>query len=369
MPVRRDPRTGRWYFRCTVRPPDGTKERLFGTPGVPGPYHDLAQSKIGALEAERRAISAALTGKPLAVAASATEEAPKTKTLNEHAETFMTHYRPEQKPSAKRDKQGSLNSLLPHFGDRTPEQLKQNDVDSFVAAELERGAARKSINNRLACLSTLLRYATGDRSKLRLHIGGMAAEIHAVDPAEVERLLATCEDDRLRAVVLLAAEAGLRVGEIRGLQWTDVRDGQITIRRALDKQTGEVITPKHDKARTVPMSPRVSDLLDAMPRRGLWVVSCDEGGAMGYWPLLEAVHALYHRAGVTRPSWPMHSLRHTFGTVMARRGTPLAVLQRLMGHADIQTTMRYVDVNEADKRDAIATVFGVAATWQQNEKP
>ena len=43
---------------------------------------------------------------------------------------------------------------------------------------------------------------------------------------------------------------------------------------------------------------------------------------------------------------------------------PLPVLQRLLGHADIETTMRYVDVNEADKRDAIASVFGVAATWQ-----
>jgi hypothetical protein len=42
---------------------------------------------------------------------------------------------------------------------------------------------------------------------------------------------------------------------------------------------------------------------------------------------------------------------------MARR-VPLGVLQKLMGHADVATTMRYVDVSEDDKRDAIATVFG-----------
>jgi hypothetical protein len=34
------------------------------------------------------------------------------------------------------------------------------------------------------------------------------------------------------------------------------------------------------------------------------------------------------------------------------------VLQKLMGHADVATTVRYVDVSEDDKRDAIATVFG-----------
>lgn len=42
---------------------------------------------------------------------------------------------------------------------------------------------------------------------------------------------------------------------------------------------------------------------------------------------------------------------------MARR-VPLGVLQRLMGHSEISTTMRYVDVSEDDKRGAIAAVFG-----------
>ena len=51
-----------------------------------------------------------------------------------------------------------------------------------------------------------------------------------------------------------------------------------------------------------------------------------------------------------RPPKALHCLRHTFGTVMARK-VPLPVLQKLMGHSDVQTTLRYVDVNEDDKRD------------------
>jgi integrase len=73
--------------------------------------------------------------------------------------------------------------------------------------------------------------------------------------------------------------------------------------------------------------------------------------------LLEAITALYVRAGVARPPMPLHCLRHTFGTVMARR-VLLGVLQRLMGHSEISTTMRYADVGEDDKREAIAAVFG-----------
>jgi len=45
-------------------------------------------------------------------------------------------------------------------------------------------------------------------------------------------------------------------------------------------------------------------------------------------------------------------------------------LRDLMGHADVQTTMRYVDVNEDDKREAIATVFGDrCAVAVQSQEP
>ncbi len=97
-------------------------------------------------------------------------------------------------------------------------------------------------------LSTLLKYSVGERSKLRFHVSGMMAEVHAVEPADIERLLTACNDDRHRAVILLAYEAGLRVGEIRGLQWTDERDGQLTIRRALDKQTARDPHPEARQA-------------------------------------------------------------------------------------------------------------------------
>ena len=50
---------------------------------------------------------------------------------------------------------------------------------------------------------------------------------------------------------------------------------------------------------------------------------------------------------------------------MAGQGVPLPVLQELMGHEDITTTRRYVTVNERQKRDAIAAVWGGGeAPWQ-----
>lgn len=369
MPVKRDMRTGRWFFRTVVHFADGTRERAFGTPGIPGPYHDLAQSKVGAQAAERRAISEALAGKPIApLPASAVEEP---KTIREHATTFLETYKPGQKPSEKREKRRVLDShLLPFFGDMTIENLKQTDVDTYAQRELARGMAVKTVNNQLAVLSTLIKYVSGVRSKLRFKLDGLTAEIHAVASADVERLLHpdAIEDARYRVVILLASEAGLRVGEIRGLQWTDLKDGQVTVRRALDKLTNESVPPKHNKTRTVPLSPRLTAALAEVPRHGLWVIAEKDGAFVTYDRMSEIVNEMYARAEVTRPRKPMHCLRHTFGTVMARK-VPLPVLRDLMGHASISTTMRYIDVGEDDKRNAIAAVFGssgVAATWQQN---
>ena len=77
---------------------------------------------------------------------------------------------------------------------------------------------------------------------------------------------------RYFAVILFAAEAGLRAGEIRGLQFSDVKAGQITVRRALDKLTNDAVAPKHNKARTIPLSPRLLKVLADLPRYGLWVI-------------------------------------------------------------------------------------------------
>jgi integrase len=146
--------------------------------------------------------------------------------------------------------------------------------------------------------------------------------------------------------VLLASEAGLRIGEIRGLQHTDVRDGQLTVRRAID-QHGNVTTPKHDKRRSVPLSPALAAALPMLPKRGLWVLAQDDGEPMNYERLLEGINALYELASVDVPvsesgvTMPWHSLRHTFGTECAARGVPVPVIKELMGHSSIATTMRY----------------------------
>ena len=48
----------------------------------------------------------------------------------------------------------------------------------------------------------------------------------------------------------------------------------------------------------------------------------------------------------------LHGLRHHFGSVHAANGTPMPVLQKLMRHSEIKTTMIYVEINQNELEEA-----------------
>lgn len=56
MGVRRERTTGKWYFRTVIYFADGTKERVYGTPGIPGPFQALQNTENDAHVAEKRCI-------------------------------------------------------------------------------------------------------------------------------------------------------------------------------------------------------------------------------------------------------------------------------------------------------------------------
>ncbi len=62
------------------------------------------------------------------------------------------------------------------------------------------------------------------------------------------------------------------------------------------------------------------------------------------------------RAGVTGPHHP-HRWRHSFATELLRGGTDLAVVQRLLGHVNLETTTRYLHLADEDLRAAIDQVY------------
>lgn len=113
---------------------------------------------------------------------------------------------------------------------------------------------------------------------------------------------------------------GARRNELAGVQWQDVdfQWGSLTIR---DKVDGE---------RTIPLTPYVASLLDALPRRNGWVFS-SPAAASGRLqePRIGHNKAL---AAAGLPALSLHGLRRSFGTLSEWCEVPTGVVAQVMGH-------------------------------------
>lgn len=338
MCVRRDPRTGGWFFRPTVKLPDGTTKRLFGTPGIPGMYQDLDATKLGAQEAEQRAIKLAL--------ANAGVLAPVKKEVPPFREWFKGRFWTEwvfarkNKPTEVRSKTIIFdNHLEAAFGDKRLDEIDVGAVARFRGNLIDKKLGEKRINNILLVLSKALRYALDCELITKVPKLGLfkveRPEIVAWDFEQYARLVAAAkaEGETWHVAVLLAGEAALRVGEVKELRWredVDMIAKTITVNRQVCNE--EATTPKGRTRRVVPMT---NVLYDALRR----METIREGRPAG--PLL--AHA---------PSFVRHARRPV-------RREPLR-LQTWLGHKRIDETMLYVHVAEAHRRDLPTHVLDAA---------
>jgi integrase len=174
-------------------------------------------------------------------------------------------------------------------------------------------------------------------------------------------------------VFLTAAFTGLRMGELLALHWRDVDFAGSTIRARASYAAGRLTTPKSGRVRAVPMAPDVAAAIAQLARRDGWIADDDlvfvgeEGGYLDGSALRRRYKAALLRAGL-RPL-RFHDLRHTFGTRMIAKAD-IRRVQEWMGHADIQTTTKYLHYapREEDAR-LVAEAFAVSAVDRQPVRP
>ncbi len=379
MSIRRDPRNGGWFFRATAKSADGKKVRIYGTPGVPGPYQDLPNTKIGAQAAEDRAKAHALTGTVPAGAAQPTASA------EEEVPTFDEWFNGRfwrEWVVGRKNKHTEVISkqtiyechLKDFFGPLRLDQIRTPTVASFRALLVEKGLSDKRINNILAVLSKPMKYAVDCEIIAKAPKIGLVKverpEIVAWDFAEYARILRAAreESDEWYAAVCLAGEAGLRSGEIKALRWredVDLIAGTITV----NQQTcyGVTTTPKGRTRRTIPMTKTLEAALRRLSvvREG-FVVRNFDGSAKTDGEATAAILRICRRAGLPVRRW--HTLRHTLGTHAALFGVNPWRLQGWMGHKRIDETMLYVHVAQNHRRDIPPAISDAAAGEQDPDQ-
>lgn len=227
------------------------------------------------------------------------------------------------------------------FYGRSPEQLGLEEVRKFLVhlvneAQVSYGALRGFVS--------ALRFLY----KVTLHKPWDVADIPY--PQREKRLpripsrddlvefLTTIPNIKHRAVLMTCYGAGLRVSEAVRLQVRDLDSRRMVIHVQLGKRR---------KDRVIPLAPALLVLLRAYYRAvrpGVWLFP----GRYGHHLSIRAVQSAFLRAQ-ERARLPqhltVHTLRHAFATHLLDAGADLRAIQRLLGHACIQSTAIYTHVS------------------------
>jgi integrase len=276
-----------------------------------------------------------------------------------------THLKNGLKPSTRAGYENRIDVLLaPRFGS-TP--LHDLDGNAVTKLDVELVADELAPSTR-AKIQTVL------RSVLRASVrAGMLKAMPALPAlpkvgrkvprpmrrADLEAILAAANNEG-RLAFALAAFAGLRASEVRGLRWSDVdlKVGTITVRRGVT--LGVEVTPKSHHQRVVPVGRRLRTALQAAaPKKASpWapVALTARGKPWGEFGLNQAFGRATERAKLE--GWSFHDLRHFFVTELFRNGASAVAIQQLAGHADLATTQRYADLDADDLRSAIDRIDG-----------
>ena len=241
------------------------------------------------------------------------------------------------------------------FGNLFLDQIRPERIEDYVAGRLA-DAKPSTVNKERAYLQAI--FGAAERwhhipdnpvskvSKLKVP----ERRFSVLTPEEVRQLMNE-STDWFRVFIGVALNTGMRREEMRQLKWSnvDLRKRQVTV--ALD---GDFIT-KTRRNRTIPMNSFLCDLLSKHPRHitNPYVFPSPNKEGMprdrdAFGPMLTQ---LLDDLGL--PHYRVHDLRHAFGTTLAVKGVDPRTIMELMGHTNIEMTMRYIHTSAARKVSAV----------------
>lgn len=185
-----------------------------------------------------------------------------------------------------------------------------------------------------------------------------------LNSAQLDAVISACENSRDKFLFSMLGYQGVRVGQALGLRISDVSSQQETYKIVPRKDNINGALAKTNRVWALPFTDGVAELYDEyMFDRG--DVDCDyvfinyqgknKWQPMTYGGVRSLAEKLSKRTGVV---FNIHMLRHTFATLCLARGVPPAVVQAMLTHKDVSTTLgTYTHLNVEMLRKGLQVGF------------
>ena len=233
----------------------------------------------------------------------------------------------------------AVKGLAKHYR-RSPDQISDEEVQAYLLHLIRDRHRSWNTCHTVVHGLRFLYHTTLKRDRTTFSIPSMRqpGKLPAIlSREEVERILAHATNLKHRTMLMTTYAAGLRLNEALHLRVTDIDSARMTIR---------VEQGKGGKDRYTVLSRRLLDALRAYwqtPARGPGCFPRTETGRCIRPRLQRAYQQAKLHAGITKPGG-IHGLRHAFATHLLEAGVDLHTIQRLLGHKDLNTTSRYIQL-------------------------
>jgi len=245
----------------------------------------------------------------------------------------------------------SINKFLSIIGDKFIGDLENEDFDTFIVVMKAGGASGARISNVISAMKKFLNYLKDKQIKLAVDMDKIRKpkiqkkETNYLTEDEIKMLINTISNDleageairktRMMLLVIFLLETGARIGEALSVKIADI-----------DRINLEIpIIGKGSKPRNLFISEDILYWMDrylAVRKSSSKHLFVTLNGKSAWKQTDVGISFRYYRnkSGITK-HFTVHTLRHTSATQLAIKGAPMNVIQKILGHSKLETTVKF----------------------------
>lgn len=295
------------------------------------------------------------------------EEEEKGATMNKAFDDYLEHA--ESKKSYKQIK-SRVRILREYFQKKKLyyiKKVKPNDIIKLKTYLHDSGLCKSTVNRYLEILKTVFNMAIDndylDKNPIKKHSMYIIENqvVRSLSIVEEKRLLEVLSQPRyeyLKGIVTVAINTGLRRQNILDLTWTQIH---------LTDRVIEITKNKSNKHILKPINDTLMEYFESTPKeRRTGYVFINPLTGQKCKEIKRAWRTVREKADIK--NFRFHDLRHTVGTRLAQQNVPVPVIQQVLDHSDIKTTMRYVHTANEQILSAMNKLNSYNEDLIQNDK-
>lgn len=230
-----------------------------------------------------------------------------------------------------------VRCFLEHFKDEVEPKAIDNEKIKLWLLEAKTINSRK---HRLCALNSFYKITVGMPSKIaKIPYPKAEKKLPIVlSQEEIQRMFTVCENTKHKVILSLLYSCGLRVSELINLKWANIDRSRMVI---------NIINAKGGKDRQVMLDATLIPLLEKYYRDykpQVYILNGQTEPQYSERSVGEVVKQLAAKAGIHKRVYT-HLIRHCNATHLLEAGTDINLIQKLLGHANVKTTMIYTHIS------------------------